>query len=82
MCKEEKHIFYNKTWYSLLLRHLLTQRHTAPEEVSDKQSKPKRRLGKKACMGHRFMAVPKWKTQHILKLSTLKLNYKKKTIQD
>lgn len=48
-----------------------------------------RRLDKKACRGHRFMAVSKrfkkrakMKDQHILKLSTPKLNYKKKTIQD
>lgn len=44
--QEEKHIFYNKIWYSLLIRHLLAQRYKALEEVGDNQSKPKGRLDK------------------------------------
>lgn len=37
---EEKHVFYNNIWYSLLTRHLLAQRYKALEEVGDNQSKP------------------------------------------
>lgn len=88
MCKR-KNTFSIIRSGTLLIRHLLAQRYTALEEVGDNQSKPKRRLDKKACMGHCFMAVSKrfkkrtkMKSQHILKLSTLKLNYKKKTTQN